>query len=73
MSLSHPYFNVRHVGEGSCYLIDILWPDGEVEVVISKFASPELAARWVNAHRDIWADKRRLEIGPATKMSVVGS
>jgi hypothetical protein len=50
--------SVRSLGNGTDYVIDVLWADGTMEEETGVFASPDDAARWVNDHRESWMRDR---------------
>jgi hypothetical protein len=54
----NPVFSVRSLGNGTDYVIDVLWSDGTMEEVSGVFASPDDAARWVTDRRDSWVRDR---------------
>jgi hypothetical protein len=58
MPNGNPVFSVRSLGNGTDYVIDVIWPDGTVEKMTDVFASPEDAARWVSANSDSWVRDR---------------
>ena len=52
MSEDRPVFAARK-NPGLGWVVDIIWPDGETEV-IKGFATKQFAAEWIAKHSDGW-------------------
>ena len=58
MPNDNPVFSVRSLGNGTDYVVDVLWSDGTMEELADIFTSPDEAADWVRDHRDCWLRDR---------------
>src|ERR1700687_2430356 len=59
MSEYRPAFMVRKGNPGFGWVVDVLWPDGETEVV-KGFATEQQAAEWIAKHSEDWQGKTKL-------------
>jgi len=57
MSEHQPTFAARK-NPGSGWEVDILWPDGETEV-IKGFATEKAAAEWITEHSKSWQENNK--------------
>jgi hypothetical protein len=57
MSEHRPTFMVRKI-PGFGWLIDVLWADGEAEV-IKRFANEKEAAEWLAEHSESWQENNK--------------
>jgi hypothetical protein len=51
-------FSVRERAPGLGWFIDILWPDGETEV-IKGFTTKQQAAEWAGKHSENWRENNK--------------
>jgi hypothetical protein len=58
MSEQRPAFVVRKGNPGFSWVIDLLWPDGETEV-IKGFTTKQEADEWVAKHSEGWQDNNK--------------
>jgi hypothetical protein len=56
MSEYRPAFVARKGNPGFGWVVDVLWPDGETEVV-KGFATEQQAAEWIAKHSEDWQGK----------------
>jgi hypothetical protein len=53
-----PAFVARKGNPGFGWVVDVLWPDGETEV-IKGFATEQQAAEWIAKHSEGWHGKTK--------------
>ena len=58
MSEHRPAFGVSKGNPGLGWVVDIMWPDGETEV-IKGFATKKAAAEWIAKHSEGWQGKAK--------------
>jgi hypothetical protein len=58
MSEYRPAFVARKCNPGFGWVVDVLWPDGETEVV-KGFATEQQAAEWIAKHSEGWHEKTK--------------
>jgi hypothetical protein len=58
MSEHRPAFGVRKGNPGFDWVVDIMWPDGETEV-IKGFATEKAAAEWAAKHSENWREDNK--------------
>ena len=58
MSEYRPAFVARKGNPGFGLVVDVLWPDGETEVV-KGFATEQQAAEWIAKHSEGWQGKAK--------------
>jgi hypothetical protein len=59
MAFKKPTFIVRALDDGSGYVIDADWPDGETEEIFGVHRRMEGAVRWLNEEGESWTRDRQ--------------
>ena len=58
MKSNRPMFKVRFLDDGSGYVIDAVWPNGNTEQLLGLYTAPLYAQQWVIEHSEAWLKDR---------------